>query len=131
VTVFTSADSKTLLRRALKYLFVSTFLVAFNLIYGLFSHGIGSDYMRYAFLFPLIGGSLASLILVFLPPPGDIVSNLWRMGLSVLVVGSLLHGIFDIYGSEVAYVTVFFIAGALLLVGALTLYIVKAIQAKR
>ncbi len=127
----TSEGNKTLLRRALWYLFISAFLVVFNLVYGLFAHGIGSPYMTFAFLIPLLGGGLVALALIFLPPAGEIAVNVWRMGLSVLVVGFLLHGVFDIYGSEVALVNVFFIAGAALLFGALAFYVIGACKAKR
>ncbi|MFH0993713.1 MAG: hypothetical protein V1761_05120 [bacterium] len=128
--MFTSANNKIFFKRALTYLFISAFLFVFNLVYGLFAHGVSSAFMTFAFLIPLIGGTVASLALIFLPPANEIVTNLWRMGLATIVVGSLLHGVFDIYGSEVPLVNVFFIVGSLPLAGALTIYIFSAIKAK-
>ena len=125
-----SRDNKLQIKIALKYFYVSAFLFIFNLIYSIFAHGIGSDYMRYAFLIPLIGGSVISVLFLKLPPANDIIKNIWRMGISTLVIGSILHGVFDIYGSEVALVNVFFIAGGILLLGSLTFYILTLFKVK-
>lgn len=120
-----------LTKRALRYLLLSAFLVLFNIIYGLFAHGVRSLFMQLAFLFPLIGGSLVSMLLIFLPPISEIDRNLWNMGITTLIIGSLLNGVFDIYGSSSMLVNVFFILGGMLLLASLTLYIFNHVKAKR
>jgi hypothetical protein len=129
--VSTSADKRILRKRALVYLAVSAFLVVFNLIYSLFAHGVASAYMQYAFLIPLAGGSLVALLLMILPQAGYFTCQIWRMGIATLIVGFLLHGVFDIYGSGAPLVTGFFIAGGVLLAAALAFYIAGIIRAKR
>lgn len=129
--MYISTNKKMLFKRALQYFYISIFLVVFNLIYGLFAHGVSSSYMQLAFLFPLLGGSVVSLLMIYLPLESKIVSNIWRMGLTTLIVGSLLHGVFDIYGTEVGLVKVFFIFGIILLLCSLTLYVVSIVKAKR
>jgi len=126
-----SEDKKIFVKRAFIYLAISAFLVGFNLVYSIFAHGIGSDYMQYAFLLPLIGGSVMSLLLILLPRASDTVCHLWRMGITTLVTGSLLHGVFDIYGSEVALVKVFFVVGGILLISSFIVYIINIIQTNK
>lgn len=127
----TSADKKIFYKRAFVYLCIAAFLVVFNLVYGLFAHGVASGYMQFAFLFPLVGGSAVSLVMIFLPAAGRIVRELWRMGIATLSVGSLLHGVFDIYGSTAPLVLVFFIAGGILHGSAFLLYVCQAVRAGR
>lgn len=119
----TSVRKKILFKRSLRYLGVSAFLVVFNLIYGLFAHGVESLYMDYAFLVPLVLGTLVCLVLSFLPEAAETASRLWRMGIATLSVGFLLHGVFDIYGSASSLVPVFFWAAGILLLAGLAFYV--------
>lgn len=86
--------------------------------------------MDYAFLIPFLGGSVVSLLFFKLPTPSEIVRQTWRMGLITLVIGCLLHGVFDIYGSEVSLVNVFFFVGIPLLIGSLSLYLIQTLFRK-
>ncbi|MFA6801154.1 MAG: hypothetical protein WCR19_03500 [Acholeplasmataceae bacterium] len=113
---------KEQLKLTLKYLLVSLFLILFNYIYSLFAHGVSSNYMSRAYLIPLIGGGLLSLIMLAFNNLTDLAKHLWDMGLTTLVVGSLLHGVFDIYGSESSFVKIFFIVGILLLFISIIVY---------
>lgn len=106
--MFSSVNSRQFIKTALIYLFCSLFLILFNFIYGIFSRGVHSSFMTFAFLIPLIGGSVISLLFIFLPKPTFLIINLWRMGISTLVIGFLLRGVFDIYGTEVAYIMFYF-----------------------
>jgi len=87
--------------------------------------------MTYAFLIPLIGGTLVSFLLYIFPSPDYTSKNLWRMGLITLVIGFLLHGVFDIYGTEEALVSVFFTVGICLLAGSVFLYILLSVKRKK
>ncbi len=86
--------------------------------------------MEFAFLIPFIGGTLVSLLLFKIPHPGYVAKNLWRMGLFTLVIGFLLHGVFDIYGTEVGLVNVFFTIGGALLISGFVIYIVFLFKKK-
>ncbi len=123
--MFTLEDKKKLFKISFQYFCFSLFLFLFNLIYSIFAHGVSSAYMDYAFLIPFLGGSIVSLLFFKLPTPGEIVRQTWRMGLITLVIGCLLHGVFDIYGSEVSLVNVFFYTGFLLIFGSLSLYVIQ------
>ena len=122
VSIFLS--HKTQFKLSFKYLIISLSLVLFNYIYSIFAHGISSAYMTYAFLFPLVGGSLVSLFFIKIPIPKDLTKSLWRMGLSTLTVGSILKGVFDIYGSGSSLVPIFFVTGLILLATSIITYII-------
>ncbi len=105
------------------YLYFTLFLVLFQIVYSIFSHGVGSLYMKLAFLFPLVLGVFISLLYTFGPGEGRLASDFRQMGIVSLSIGSILHGVFDIYGSEAALVSVFFYAGAILVLVSFISYI--------
>ncbi len=81
--------------------------------------------MQYAFLIVLLGGGIPTLLLEFVPPAGESSVQLWKMGLTTWVIGRLLFGVFEIYGSEVAMVGVFTPVALALLFGSLILYLIQ------
>ena len=127
-TVSISNDKSVLLKRALNYLLISILLVLFNFVYSLFAHGVSSLYMQYAFLLPLTGGSLLCMLMIYLPKPGFWVRHVWRMGLVTLIIGFILHGVFDIYGSESELVKVIFYIGYGLLSTGFIMYIINVLK---
>ena len=58
------------MKKTLSYLFLSLFVLLFGQIYEHFSHGVYSNYMIFAFLFPLLGLFLPNLLLRLLPKKG-------------------------------------------------------------
>lgn len=109
------------------------FVFAFAQIYGIFSHGVSSAFMSYAFLLPLS--------LIFLPKLlnlctgnrlwngsletekgekklflSSLASFLWKSGVAVLTVGSLYKGVLDIYGTSGSFEWVYLVVGVLTLV---------------
>ena len=108
----------------------TVFVFVFAKIYGIFSHGVSSAFMSYAFLLPLSliffpkllnlctgnrfwNGSLETeegegekkLFLSSLP------SFLWKSGVAVLTVGSLYKGVLDIYGTSGSFEWVYLVVG--------------------
>jgi len=49
-------DREQALKRARKYIPITLFCLAFGWIYEIYSFGVYSNFMIYAFVFPLIGG---------------------------------------------------------------------------
>ena len=111
----------------------TVFVFVFAKIYGIFSHGVSSVFMSYAFLLPLS--------LIFLPKllnlcTGNRLWNgtleteegekklflsslaffLWKSGMAVLTVGSIYKGILDIYGTSGSFEWVYLVVGVLTLV---------------
>lgn len=58
------------MKKNLFYLFLSLFVLVFGQIYEHFSHGVYSNYMIFAFLFPLLGLFLPNFLLRLLPKKG-------------------------------------------------------------
>lgn len=112
----------------------TVFVFVFAKIYGIFSHGVSSVFMSYAFLLPLS--------LIFLPKLlnlctgnrlwngsldteeeegkklflSSLASFLWKSGVAVLTVGSLYKGALDIYGTSGSFEWVYLVVGVLILV---------------
>ena len=116
----TSAN-KTLVRHAAGLLATALFVALFGAIYEHFSHEVYSYSMIYAFAIPLVLGVLPYLIMALKDKgqPGRTFLNLWNAGIITLTVGSLFKGVLDIYGTTNRLLTVYPIAGGVLLLAGL------------
>lgn len=97
-------------------LIVSLFCVLFGAVYELFSHGVYSYPMLYAFVFPLALGVLPLALIPVLsaPYPNRTVRNLLHAGIAALTVGSLITGVLEIYGTTNPLTPVYWILGGAL-----------------
>lgn len=111
----------------------TVFVFVFAKIYRIFSHGVSSVFMSYAFLLPLS--------LIFLPKLlnlctgnrlwngtleteegekklflSSLASFLWKSGVAVLTVGSIYKGVLDIYGTSGTFEWIYLVVGILALV---------------
>lgn len=100
------------------YLALSAAAIAINLLYGLFGHGVHADAMTLMFLYPLIGGALAFLLLGLRFPTLRRVAgyrlcyNAYNSGIATLTVSSFLRGILEIAGTDSPYTAVLYALGA-------------------
>ncbi len=120
-------DRKRFARTALIYLLVSIFCALFGAVYELFSHGVYSFDMIYAFAYPLIGGALPFLILFFVRTkryPNALAGNLYHGGIATLTVGSIMQGILEIYGTTNALTRYYPLIGVPMTVAGIGVYIV-------
>ena len=107
----------------MKYLAASIVIAAAATVYGLFSHGVYSYFMTYAFMIPLLGGALPHLIAAMrradadtknsANEPEEYTESRTQTGfaklfdakdtqlaiIATLTAGSLLKGVLDIYGT--------------------------------
>ncbi len=103
----------------LVYLCISAFCIIFDKVYALFGHGVYSASMSLMFLYPLVGGVIVFLLLWIFKADADKVTkyrlnyNLYNSGISVLVIGSALKGVFDIAGTSSPYTIIYMICGSL------------------
>ncbi len=107
----------------------TVFVFVFAKIYGIFSHGVSSVFMSYAFLLPLSLIFLPKLLnlctgnrlwngsldteeeegkKIFL---SSLASFLWKSGVAVLTVGSLYKGVLDIYGTSGSFEWIYLVVG--------------------
>lgn len=96
------------IKTGMRYLTASIAIAVAAAVYGLFSHGVYSYFMTYAFMIPLIGGALPHLTAALkseeagssgwyerLAGAGDVQLAI----VATLTAGSILKGVLDIYGT--------------------------------
>ncbi|MDY4253650.1 MULTISPECIES: hypothetical protein [unclassified Clostridium] len=123
--------NKSIIKTIIVYFGVTIFTLIFDKVYFIFSHGVSSAYMDLMFLYPLIGGAFTYImILIFFTNINykeyRIPFNIYNSGISVLTVGSLLHGILEIAGTSSIYIRYFSIIGwGLVAIGIISLFLIK------
>lgn len=98
------------------YLCATVFCALFGAVYELFSHGVFSYFMIYAFSFPLLLGVIPLFLLQERgrPFPGTLGAFLIHSGVAALTLGSIMRGILDIYGTTSPLLSAYWIAGGVL-----------------
>ena len=111
-------DPRFVLRRDAKRYFIAALgCVVFSVIYEYFSHSVYSLYMICLFLYPLLLGAVPSLALMQRGAvPTEAVRRVWRAGVWTLAFGSLMTGVFEIYGSPSPLTVIYWPVGAALLI---------------
>lgn len=125
----TEHKKRQLTKAGFKYLLASVFCVVFSAVYGYFSHDVYSLYMIYAFAFPLVLGAVPLFALVLFGRgkyPQKWSMTLYALGIATLTVGSVMTGVFEIYGTENGMVAAYWIAGGVLaVIGAFSYLLTK------
>ena len=123
-----STSDNDIARRALKtafvYLLISLFCALFGAVYEVFSHGVYSYYMLYAFAFPLAGGTFPFLAISLFRKryPEIVVRNICHSGIATLTVGSIIQGVLEIYGTTNRLTGLYWIVGIILLLAGMIFY---------
>ena len=103
------------------------FCVAFGAVYEIFSHGVYSYGMIYAFVFPLVLGVLPFMLITMLraPYPNRFARGVYHAGIATLTVGSLVSGALEIYGTTNPLTLVYWIAGGALAAFGTAVYVLS------
>ncbi|TNF08948.1 MAG: hypothetical protein EP317_02045 [Bacillota bacterium] len=126
------SSDKIMLNKMMKqYLMYSSGLLLFTIVYEQFSHGVTSINMRIAFLMPLLLGYGLAYISQYIPIPKKMIFDVWGMGITTLVSGLLLQGIFYIYGTSNDVVNIFYYVAIFIFVVTVFLYILQLIKQKK
>ena len=115
-------------------LLASLFCALLGAVYEVFSHGVYSYGIIYAFVFPLVLGVLPLLLITMLqkPYPNRFARSVFHAGIAALTVGSLVSGALEIYGTENPLTLIYWVAGgALTLLGATVHLICSFRQTRR
>ena len=121
-------------KTALVYLLVALFCALFGAVYEMFSHGVYSFYMIYAFAFPLAGGALPFFVMSLRgikKYPGAFARNLYHSGMATLTVGSIVQGVLDIYGTTNALSRCYWIAGIAFVIAGAAVYLIQGMSGSR
>lgn len=130
--MFTSDIDRRLYSAGMKYLIAALAAAAAGAVYEVFSHGVYSFYMIYAFMVPLAGGALPCLIAAAAKGkkrrPGDtetpISAKLQLAAIATLTTGSFMKGALEIYGTTNRLTAAYTAAGLALAASALIAYAV-------
>lgn len=116
------------------YAGVSAFCLVFYLIYNIFSHNVTSLYMTYLFAWPLVLGVIPALVLLFTKYknkvayysriPSETCLYIYRSGVAILTMSSLLKGVFEIAGTGSVLQLFMWPAGAFFLVAGIVSFII-------
>lgn len=114
-------------------LFAALFCVLFGAVYELFSHGVYSYGMLYAFAFPLVLGVLPLLLLTMLraPYPNRFARSVYHAGIATLTVGSIVSGALEIYGTTNPLTLVYWIVGGALTVLGTAVYLISLSESRK
>ena len=100
----------------------------FGTAYELFSHHVYSNFMIFAFLFPLLLGEIPFSVLGRMEEqkqPSPVSRCLYSSGVAALTAGSVFQGILAIYGTTSRLSAIYWIVGTLLVLAGVTLYIME------
>ncbi len=111
-----------------RYAAAAAVCLGFAFVYELFSHGVYSPFMIFAFLVPLLLGAVPSAILGGVPArklPGTATRRLYHSGVAALTAGSLFRGVLEIYGTTSRLEAVYWAFGTLMVLSAAGMYLVE------
>lgn len=112
-------------KTAFVYLLISLFCALLGAVYEMYSHGVYSFYMIYAFAFPLVGGTLPFSVLSLLRIqryPDAVSRNLYHSGIATVTVGCIVRGVLDIYGTTNRLAEIYWYAGVSLIGVGIVIY---------
>lgn len=106
--------------KAKRYLIASIVLALAGAVYEMFSHGIYSNHMIYAFMYPLAMGCLPYLAdnRGIIKKAGHLSEVLLLAAIVTLSIGSVIRGVLEIYGTTNFLTGAYTLIGALLIIGA-------------
>lgn len=104
----------------MKYFAASIVIAVAAAVYGLFSHGVYSYYMTYAFMIPLLAGALPHLLTALKGADQKTMltglNDVQLAFVATLTAGSLLKGVLDIYGTTNRLLIAYPVMAAIILV---------------
>ena len=102
------------IKTGMRYFAASIVIAIAAAVYGLFSHGVYSYFMIYAFMIPLLGGALPHLVAAMKGMEIDAKDTQLAI-IATLTIGSILKGVLDIYGTTNRLLIVYPVAAVLVL----------------
>lgn len=106
-------------KQGIVYIIITLLTLIFGLIYEMFSHGVISKFMLFAFAIPLVLGVAVSFIryIAKIKTQTRLQMNLYNAGIATLTIGSIIKGVLDIYGTTNWKVYIYLLLGIALLIG--------------
>ena len=98
------------------------------MIYESFSHGVVSNFMVYAFMISLVLGVIISYILYFFKIkklPTRLENRTYNAAVATFTFGSIVEGVFQIYGTTNSKIYVYLVVGIILLIFSIGSYLFR------
>jgi len=104
-------------KQGIVYIIITLLTLIFGLIYEMFSHGVISKFMLFAFAIPLVLGVAVSFIIYIakIKTQTRLQMNLYNAGVATMTIGSIIKGVLDIYGTTNWKVYIYLVLGIALL----------------
>ena len=121
-------------RVALTYVCVAIIVAVTGAVYEMFSFGVYSYWMIYAFAVPLVLGAVPSLLLATVKRRirvPDLARKLWHAGIAFLTVGSVFTGALAIYGTDSIWSCVYAAVGGFLLLAGTFVFLPGLVRSRR
>lgn len=128
-----TSDKETdrrVLRHSLGNLLFAAFCALFGGIYEVFSFGVFSFCMIYAFAFPLAVGIILLIAYMRGKSFGRVFLNLLNAASATAALGSLASGVVEIYGTENRLLAVYPVASAVLFAVSAVVFVCGRIRIK-
>lgn len=128
MSISAKSSRRRLTANLIVYVCATAFCALFGAVYEIFSHGVYSYYMIYAFAIPLCLGvlPLSFIIAGVGRVPTKAVRSFYDCGVATLTVGSIFKGVLVIYGTTNRLSIVYLLAGIPLIAIGLILYLVPS-----
>lgn len=114
-----TSDTEIKDTRIVKNALLTAFILLFGIIYEIFGHGVISYSMILAFLFPLFGLLIPSIVIKKTGKYGiyyrySSAISAYKALIATLTVGSIINGVLEIYGTT-NRLTIFYPAASIIL----------------
>ena len=135
-TLFISEkNKKTSLIRFIAWCNITAFIALFGYVYEQFSHGVNSNYMWFAWIWPLIFGAGVYAVLCFTPikrVPGILAESCYNLGVALLTTRFILMGVLEIYGkTNDRMVLIYYILFLIFMFSGIALYIFGLLSTRK
>lgn len=129
--ILSTSDKKACIA-SIVYIIISIFCFIFAQIYSYFSHGVTSYSMSSAFMIPACMGGVPYLFITVLKRQiNRITFNLYAYSIAIFTIYAIMSGVLEIYGTTNKLMTIYPIAGFILLFASAIIKIVIKIRQKR
>lgn len=109
-------DIKDLKNENIFNIVFSIIILLFGIIYEVFSHGVISYFMIFAFLIPIINFLINILFIKCNIKVFHISKNIFTAGVITLTLASIVKGVLDIYGTTNKLIFIYPVVGIILLI---------------
>lgn len=126
--ILSTLDIKFFKKQALVYFVISIFVFVFGCVYKLFSHDVNSNFMKFAFVIPLLFGTMVSFLIYIFKVKNfqnRVCINTYNASIATFTTYFIVKGVLDIYGTTNKLINIYLITGLILFLISANVFIRK------